>query len=504
MFKVFSRSAALVLIVSQLYLSACGRKQSTTFKQAPFHADRVSMVFNIAGAHTGFGDITGPLWIMLDLKKHYPASSIAVIIDDYSYNVLKEMYQFHELGELNSALDVSFISPEQSERIRSTDYIFELFSEGRSPKVQKNHSYSSQDTILVVSDNMHSNSLDYAETAAGIRIFFNPPGIGPERSGLVRNPDNDLFKNKTAAQMREESVHSFKEGFVRRYLNHEIFKESKLGFLYGAHNTGSQDFLRGQTERFLIALKRTHSPGQPLVVLTPNKADVLRSLLNNRIKVWDAEEIEKLESLQDDIYLVSLSAVSNLQFVSLLAASDVPVLVEGNSAVSTALRLNKSFVMYRSPHNMPQIRDVIALEKTYLDSTSFADIYGYEGNRAPEFEPFLEGFSFALERDIFYQALNVRTPEFSKKLAYILNLFPRIKEMDQTVSLEKREKLYWMLSEELRAKKDQALDLSLLLNAKQRGQISSAILDKKRSEFKKGPLSSSQLEKRFMTKDRLR
>src|SRR4051812_33030465 len=50
----------------------------------PILPKRVDHVINLTGAVAGHGDIVGPFWIMLELKKQSPNQTFVAIVDDFA------------------------------------------------------------------------------------------------------------------------------------------------------------------------------------------------------------------------------------------------------------------------------------------------------------------------------------------------------------------------------------------------------------------------------------
>lgn len=514
------KSIQVGALLGILFIFGCGKHPSeeayiihsvvdvrTSFiPSSDFNHTELDMLVNLVGAYNGFGDVTGPLWTMLDLKEILPKMRIAAIIDDYSYGLLKEMYQFNDISELDKLIGVNFISPKQARMIRSSNIILELFSGGRNNLVQRNHPFKTSNTRLIVSDTMHGFSLDYLKTQNDVQLYFNPPGVGKDRSGLINNPEINQYSNKSISERRKIAADHFSHGLVKSILNQNLFKDAKIGFMYGAHNTvRREDYLSVQTKTFLTEVKKINSPNSPLIVFTPNKFELLHELLGSSFKVWTPNELQSLSHLENRLYLLSLGPVSNIQFTGLMSSTDVPIIIEGNSAVSTALRLSIPFVMFRSPWNMPQILDINNIEKEYFDSENFGDIYGFGAIQAPEFDRFLQNITTTNRKEIYFQALSIRIPSFSKKIAYLLSLPQIISKIDEITNEKERDKRYLALSKMIGEKvKDIPLEYSILFNAKTRGLLSEAALLEKRAELKERHVDVQNLETRFIEKASLK
>ncbi len=503
------------LFISQLFLwiSACHFEEPPVLKKIKTLVDiettfnpgssniwpEADMLFNLVGGHTGFGDITGPLWIALAVKKQYPKKSIVAVIDDYAYKILQSISNFKYLSELSQSLQIDFISPAQAKRIKKANVIFELFSQARNAEYQINHPFRAKDSILIMSDNMHSLSQDYIEIGDQSRIFFHPPGIGPKRSGIVDDPQIKDIGAKTLIERRMLAATYFKQSEIQSILKRETFPDAKIGFLYGAHNTKDNARQMKQTENYLLTLKEVSSPTNPLIVFSPNTPEVLRHVLQEAMPVYTPDDFE-FTTLENKIYLLAIGSIHNTGFLSLLASSDVPIVVEGNNSISAALRLRIPFLAYESNWNGPQIVDFIHLEQTCCSSRFFSDIYT-ENKGIADFLTYLNNKTNSSSRcNIF----NKEVPAFSDKILYLLTLDAKIKSIDSHSEVSEREQLYLNLAAEIRKQtKDTTLEYSFIVDANNRGQVCDTFLAEFENTLKNRLISLEEVQASFTEKPHL-
>lgn len=509
LFKRLLISVSLALLSAGAFIGCeTLANKVTTFPEIDsFNQSRVGVVLNLVGGHTGYGDITGPLWTLLELKKSekFKDKSFVVILDDYSYDIMKNLYNFQNLNDFSNQLGISFISPRQSNVIKHADYILELFSAGREARYQKNHQFRSEDTILVISDPMHEAYLDLIKKK-DITLYFNPPGIGKERSGIVDNPDINAFINQGLAKSKRIASERFSDPVMKQIILKEgIFHDANLGFLYGAHNTRKKYEkagmnLVGQTKAFLLALKTNTSPNSPIIVITPNKRKIFEELLGNEIKIWSLDELKQLTSLENKVYLVAIGPITSYQFGGLVAAADVPLLLEGNSAISTAIKLKKPFLFYKSAWNWPQIEDMIQFEEKELGTTHFAEAYKKDPGKLPDFDRFLSSFS-RFHMEIFFSALKHRVANFTKNLDSILGLPEKIEIADNSPNQEAEYlKILDFIKNDI---KDVALEYSFILFASNRGVFKHNLVEELKNDLKRRGVDLQTLESRFIQKPRL-
>lgn len=136
----------------------------------PAYGDGKHIVFNMTGSFLGYGDVTGPLWTVIKMKKSHPENRFTLIVDARATQVVREMYAGRPLVEIARELNLQFMDvaeaknlPEQS----PSDYSFEPFFGGRrihrttgepSHDDFTNTVFNSRSTVTIVSDTMHGHS----------------------------------------------------------------------------------------------------------------------------------------------------------------------------------------------------------------------------------------------------------------------------------------------------------------------------------------------------------
>ena len=134
--------------------------------------------------------------------------------------------------------------------------------------------------------------------------------------------------------------------------------------------------LQGQTRDYLKSIENLNGNGTPTIVFTPNTEQQIRKTMSQTpVNILRLEEIMARKPLENRVYVVPTGKISSEIFSGLISISDFPVFLEGNTAVSTALRLNILFVMYRSLWNGPQIGDLVELEKSRVGTCNCAQAY---------------------------------------------------------------------------------------------------------------------------------
>jgi hypothetical protein len=450
------------------------------------------LVFNLTGSMHGFGDITGPLWVLFDLKKSLPNDKFVVILDERSLKYTKEIFKVKDLETLEKKFHVNFVNVDQADHVPTANYSFELFYGGRFIDNFTDLTYTDDDTYTVISDTMHGKTLDEVRKGES-HIYYKPPGIGSDRSGIVNNPDINKFKGQTNAKRREVAAPLFKGTLLEKIIRQDIFPTAQLSFVYGVHNELFPGWT-GQTERLVAALEKEYSTA-PIIIFTPNSKVELAEALPATRNIYTLAELALLPELKNEAYVVTVGSISSHQFTALQAISTLPIAIEGNSSVSSAMRLNVPFIMFRSPWNAPQLKDVITVEEKNLVSSNFADVYDLTTKALPNFEDFIH----ARKNEIFYQAISLRIPNYSKKLAVLIDALEQIKSFEtESISPQERGEKYIKLSAQvLRITKDEVLAYSMVYDATQRNLIPSSFLQKLDRDYKALGIDTAKLVARF-------
>jgi hypothetical protein len=458
------------------------------------YAAEKQLVFNLSGTFNGFGDITGPLWVLFDLKKSLPKDKFVIILDERALKYTKEIFKVQSLEALEKQFNVSFVNIENANTVAMANYSFELFYGGRYIDNFTDLIYTNDDTYTIIGDTMHGKAFDEARKGDS-HIYFKPPGIGADRSGIVNNPDINRFKGQTNEKRRAAAAPLFRGSFVESIIRKEVFPTAQLSFVYGVHNEFFTPWTTGQTDRFVAALENEYS-GEPIIVFSPNSKKELAKALPASRNLLTLAELSAMSELKNEIYVVTLGSISSTQFTALQAVATLPIAIEGNSSVSSALRLNVPFVMFRSPWNAPQLQDIITVEDKNLISSNFGQMYDLTTNSIPKFADYIH----ARKNEVFYQAIALRIPNYAKKLAVLLDSLEEIKAFSsQSLTSQELGARYLKLSADItRMTKDEVLAYSVIYDACQRHLIPQSFLQKLNVEYKARGIDVAKLVAKFI------
>jgi hypothetical protein len=404
------------------------------FGTSPARADSL---FNLAGSVHGFGDVVGPYLLAKQAARH---ENLYLLIDDRAEKVLKT---YLELGEkpLASTARMTFVRATDLPHLPPLDRFYETFRGARKgPSTTEIESQlTTRPKITLITHDLHSpygrESLPvnmkvsgWSEVRTADRTFyFSAAGLGSKRNGILDDDSILPFQNKTLEQQREIAAERFSPtSVVAKILRADVFSGAKLSFAYGVHNEsfneGAWRGYPGQLASYSRGLETIAAKNQtPVLVFSPNTKDVLQSTLgvSERTTVLSLEELANLKTLSTDrVYLVSTGALSSSQFVALTAASDLPYMIEGDSALSAAVRLAKPFVMLKGPWGLFGI-DGLSLALTESGAPWAKSVYPIRqtpGDDTPDFSNLEE---IAKDSEAFTR-LGKNAQSWSERIEWIL------------------------------------------------------------------------------------
>jgi hypothetical protein len=420
-------------------------------------ADPKRLVFDLTGSFHGSGDIMGPIWTLLDLKKRinerndFPAHFV-VLLDKRAELTMKALYKKHTLVELEKFLGITIIRPSQVATQPPADYLFQLFYGGRRIESFDYHPLvDPRKTWTIVSNTMHGNHFD--EVRRGQEWFhFKPPGLGQDRSGIVTPPSAEVLGKKNPLQKKQILWQDLLLTPALRPLQilfnqkANVYPHVKFGFIYGIHNEILHreyfPHLQGQTKSYLQTLARINQKESPIVVFTPNsQEEVQQAILNDRqFQTLTIDDLNRRRPLKNKVYICSINKIAQDLFQKFMAVSDFPVLLEGNVSISAALRLKIPFVMFRSIWNGPQIDSLIALEKMANQTHFYEKAYGTDAWPATGIEGLLFDLQALGEKidvrseistqgHLLVQAMAHATGELSEKMATIIDFTMKLEQV---------------------------------------------------------------------------
>ena len=356
--------------------------------------------------------------------------------------------------------------------------------------------YNDAGTVTLISDTMHGETLDeirYGKT----HYYFNPPGLGPDRSGVMSTPAISRLMQREEERKRVFVARQF-PSVIGDILQRKRDPQAKLTFMYGIHNELIDGFphLLGQTREFIKSLEEHADLQHPVVVFSPNRKEDLEKALgsgqNHRVISLDQLKNRPLPS---GVSVVPTGRLSNLQFDGLISVADLPVLVEGNSAVSESLKLGSPFLMLRSGWNGAMIHDFTESSQCFAIEEAYQKLI-------PQFQRIFQHLNqegSAAEREI-YQLIQANTRNFPIKLNQLIELSERMKRLEESaLSYEESGPAFLELSQWVKEQtSDRALEYSIIRDAYQRRLISEQSYQAKVRELREAGVDVDQLQARFI------
>ncbi len=164
----------------------------------------------------------------------------------------------------------------------------------------------------------------------GFELYFKPPGLGSERSGIITDPNLEKIAGLSLAKQRLIAADLFGNRTLKNIILKNHNKKIRFSFLYGAHNEVFKGELIGQTKMFMEALERNYTES-PIIVFTPNSQDDLRKVFPEITHMYSLNDLFEDMHFDNQSYIISIPKMTSFQFLSLMAIADLPILIEGNS-----------------------------------------------------------------------------------------------------------------------------------------------------------------------------
>ncbi|RZA05411.1 MAG: hypothetical protein EOP11_12875 [Proteobacteria bacterium] len=393
-------------------------------------------LYNLSGSEHGFGDVVGPFLLA---RAAAAKEKTYLLLDDRAEHVLKTFLE--SPGSLPPLSNIVYVRKADLPALADVDRLLETFAGARGGAVvdAANALPKGKPRTVLITQDLHSPHgrpyfpIDFQASGLGeVRgeggtLYFSPAGLGRDRLGILGDPAVNAYADLSPAAQKAKAASLFADSYMGELLEKRRHPAALLSFAYGIHNevfaTERWQPYPGQFKSYLKGLRRiARQEGRPVVLFSPNKADVLRQALGGEAgAVEEGEAFAKRKALaKGRVYVVSTGNLSNSQFVALTAAADLPYMIEGDSAVSAAVRLGKPFVMMKGPWGLFGI-DGLSRALTEAEAGWASRVYpilSEPGNDTPNFSSLDE-----IHRDASaFKNLRQNSRDWSSSLADIVAL----------------------------------------------------------------------------------
>ncbi len=466
--------------------------------------DAAIVVIDGTGSFHGVGDVSGPTYMITDLRGY--EHTVMVNHDSNSLEQLQKLFytpkEREKLAALREPKRISnisrragtvFMSQHQARKFPLADYIIQPFHGGRRVRSFDNHFAAKSGAVTIISDTMHGDRLDEVRKN-GYSLYFNPPGIGKDRSGIVADPEVKKYFGKTSQEKRQQGIREFEGSPLA-----ELLAQYKFGFAYGVHNELVATEHEGQSFQDQTKAYRdfVESKEHAVFIVTPNRPEDIRKVfqVGDEPTILTLDDVEialkSKKSFENKVYFVSTGPVPARQFTALMAASNYPVLIEGNSSVGTALRLGSPFVMYTSLWNQPMIDDIGKVEQEQCGSTWYHDAY-IKPRASDRITALLQSMDRQQHQSIV-KRISEATPNVGAKISHVVDVAEQLHHLP----VQSGEREVW-IGKFIEDESDVALALSVLKLAHEKGAISRAFFHEQKYLLTKKYLDLDQLEAKFI------
>lgn len=364
---------------------------------------QAASLYNLTGSEHGFGDVVGP-YLLAQAGANEDVTYL--LLDDRAEQVLKTFLE-RPAGLANSER-LRFVRASDLPSLSGVTRIYETFAGARGgAKIDALSSLPPGERTVLVTQDLHSPygrpyfPVEFRASGVGevkgprAHLFFSAAGLGRERLGILADPSVDVYANASSADRRSRAAEKFAGSPMEALLKKERHPSALLSFAYGVHNevfsSPRWKPYPGQFKSYVKGMARiARREGKPVVLFSPNKPEILREAMGKRAGgvLLSAEEFYAQGKLKAGrVHVVSTGNLSNSQFVALTAAADLPYLIEGDSALSAAVRMGKPFVMMKGPWGLFGI-DGLSAALTEAGATWASTMYPVHdepGNDTPNF-----------------------------------------------------------------------------------------------------------------------
>ena len=409
-------------------------------------ASAETILYNFTGSYHGFGDVVGPY--LLARQELSPKNQVYLLLDDRAEKIMR-IFLERPHGELSDNQNFKFVREADLPSLPPIARVVESFvlaREAVGPIVDVKSLLSSPIGLTIITEDMHSPSANGVtftnDLAIGLgeatspngHFFFSAAGASAGRIGILKDESVEALARMPEQTRRAQVASSFVVGSkIRAIIERSVFPEALLTLAYGIHNEVYDDGywkpFPGQFRSYVNGLtKISQTKHQPVIVFTPNKFDLVKEAIgdqllslkkNQRIFLVQESDLDQLASLENDsVYVVVTNPLSNRQFTGVTSVSDLPYMIEGDSAVSAAIQLGKPFVMMKGPWGFWGIESLgTALKQTGAKWATKVYPVGL-ASAAPDFSHLSE---IASDTDSFTR-LKAQTKDWSQSLHYIARL----------------------------------------------------------------------------------
>lgn len=435
-------------------------------------------VFNLTGSFHGNGDVVAPMWAAIRFKQQDHEINCVLLVDDRALDIIQTSTSMRE-AEFEKKNECQIVHEKDISKIPVADVSFEMFIGGRKLDNFYNRPYNNKNTIVIVSDTMHGDSLDWVRVY-GLEFFCMPPGIGKERSGLIVDPDLDLYRYAPTWKPVLAS-NEILDAKLKQVISNAGTGGYLIGFSYGTHNELKDSKLHGQTESFLRSLSRKY-PAEKIIVMTPNSVEALKAVVHD-YPVYSSQDLPPEADWPETPFLCSVGKVTSKKFVALMSVADVPVFVEGDNSIGQAILMDKNFLVMRSPWNGPAIQALLEFDPY---SSIYKDLYNLSDLNVPNWDIY-----FSKEK----RTTSYPVRDFFDKLKNVLSVAKRFRiQKSKTDFVE-------LSSEAFEKTHDRYLQYSIILSAVKAGFLGSESLEAIQQKLQSKQVDWMRLQERMVTRD---
>jgi hypothetical protein len=185
------------------------------------------------------------------------------------------------------------------------------------------------------------------------RFEVSPAGVAPHEAGIYADPVALGLRGKSPREVREflgEALDGLPSEHARESLRSLVedraLRGAKRGLVYGVTLKEGRDQFGGYLRR---AVSEARSNGESYAFVTPSRyrPEHLPAGLAGQVRFVSVSAGETLPAVAEPgiVYLIETPTLPHAVFVGLMADSELPVVVSGDSSLAAAIALGRPFAM---------------------------------------------------------------------------------------------------------------------------------------------------------------
>ncbi len=320
------------------------------------------IVIDVAEEHDrgGFGDLSAGYLTAIDLKSRLPADvEVTLLVNDRVLGKLSTLLG-RPLNPGESLSGVRIVHEDQFDPVSPIDLYVGLAGGGQGRRFLEKARSGKLPMVIDQSTLSDAEAFlaprDWVPVQVGdLSLKMARAGANAAEAGVYSDPVALKLRHSTREQAKAFALaalrNSHAPSLVTDLVAGNVLKGANISMAYRVEYSGAISLA---FRSYLLGLRENLEAGQSYAMVCPsgfNLSELNQGSLADRIVVIPPGRKAPENAEPGKIYLLNSGSLSHEAFVGLLAASDIPPIIQGDGALSAAIILGKPFVATRQPHN---------------------------------------------------------------------------------------------------------------------------------------------------------